>query len=106
MFITVYSTLKSYDCCLTRQKKMGHSWTTLDIIGHFCVTMCYQNRQNVLPLSQFLSLKNFSIMKKNIVTVIYDRKNSSNRRGKGKIEARIYLSRTERKYITLGEATP
>jgi len=78
----------------------------LDIIGHFCVTMCYQNRQNVLPLSQFLSLKNFSIMKKNIVTVIYDRKNSSNRRGKGKIEARIYLSRTERKYITLGEATP
>ena len=46
------------------------------------------------------------IMKKDIVTVIYDRKKTSTRRGKGKVEARIYLSRTERKYITLGEATP
>lgn len=46
------------------------------------------------------------IMKKDIVTVIYDRKKTSTRRGKGKVEVRIYLSRTERKYITLGEATP
>lgn len=45
-------------------------------------------------------------MKKDIVTVIYDRKKTSARRGKGKVEIRIYLSRTERKYITLGEATP
>lgn len=45
-------------------------------------------------------------MKKDIVTVIYDRKKTSARRGKGKVEVRIYLSRTERKYITLGEATP
>ena len=45
-------------------------------------------------------------MKKDIVTVIYDRKKTSARRGTGKVEVRIYLSRTERKYITLAEATP
>lgn len=45
-------------------------------------------------------------MKKDIVTVIYDRRKTSMRRGKGKVEVRIYLSRTERKYITLAEATP
>ena len=71
--------------------------------------MCYQ----VLPISSKMCYhfpthepQKDVIMKKDIVTVIYDRKKTSTRRGKGKVEVRIYLSRTERKYITLGEATP
>lgn len=72
---------------LTRQ-------VSLDIvgIGQKCVTT-YEPQIDV-------------IMKKDIVTVIYDRKKTSARCGTGKVETCIYLSRNERKYFTLAEATP
>ena len=47
-----------------------------------------------------------SMKLQNAVTVIYDRKNVSSKKGTGKLEIRIYLSREQRKYITVGDATP
>lgn len=44
--------------------------------------------------------------KEDAVKVIFDRKCVSEKRGKGKVEIRIYLSRLQRKFITIGEATP
>lgn len=43
---------------------------------------------------------------KNAVKVIYDRKKTSEKRGTGKVEIRIYLSRDQRKYVTICNATP
>ena len=40
------------------------------------------------------------------VTVIYDRKKTAPAKGKGKVEIRIYLSREQRKYVTICSATP
>ena len=40
------------------------------------------------------------------VTVIYDRKKTVPAKGKGKVEIRIYLSREQRKYVTVCDATP
>lgn len=45
-------------------------------------------------------------MAKQEVVVIYDRKKVAAKRGKGKVEVRVYISRTERKYISLGDVTP
>ena len=42
-------------------------------------------------------------MLKENVTVIFDRKKQAAKRGSGKVELRIYLGRTERKYISLGD---
>lgn len=42
-------------------------------------------------------------MLKENVTVIFDRKKQVEKRGSGKVELRIYLGRTERKYISLGD---
>ena len=42
-------------------------------------------------------------MLKENVTVIFDRKTQAAKRGSGKVELRIYLGRTERKYISLGD---
>lgn len=47
-----------------------------------------------------------SMKLQNAVTVIYDRKNVSSKKGTGKLEIRIYLSREQRKYITVGNASP
>lgn len=44
-------------------------------------------------------------MLKENVTVIFDRKKQVEKRGSGKVELRIYLGRTERKYISLGDFT-
>lgn len=45
-------------------------------------------------------------MAKQEVVVIYDRKKVAAKRGKGKVEVRVYISRTERKYISLGDVAP
>ena len=45
-------------------------------------------------------------MVKQEVVVIYDRKKVAAKRGKGKVEVRVYISRTERKYISLGDVAP
>ena len=45
-------------------------------------------------------------MAKQEVAVIYDRKKVAAKRGKGKVEVRVYISRTERKYISLGDVAP
>lgn len=45
-------------------------------------------------------------MAKQEVVVIYDRKKVAAKRGKGKVEVRVYISRTERKYISLGDVPP
>ena len=42
-------------------------------------------------------------MLKENVTVIFDRKKQVEKRGSVKVELRIYLGRTERKYISLGD---
>lgn len=44
--------------------------------------------------------------KQSAVTVIFDRKNVSSKKGTGKVEIRIYLSRDQRKYVTICKATP
>ena len=44
-------------------------------------------------------------MAKKCVTVLFDRAGRAPILGKGKIEIRIYLSRTVRKYIVLGDCT-
>lgn len=45
-------------------------------------------------------------MAKQEVVVIFDRKKVADKRGKGKVEVRVYISRTERKYISLGDVAP
>lgn len=45
-------------------------------------------------------------MAKQEVVVIYNRKKVAAKRGKGKVEVRVYISRTERKYISLGDVAP
>lgn len=45
-------------------------------------------------------------MAKKNVTVLFDRAGRAQILGKGKVEIRVYLSRTVRKYIVLGECTP
>lgn len=40
------------------------------------------------------------------VKVVFDRKKVSAKRGKGKVEIRIYLARDQRKYVTIGESSP
>ena len=45
-------------------------------------------------------------MAKQEVVVIYDRKKGAAKRGIGKVEVRVYISRTERKYISLGDVAP
>lgn len=40
------------------------------------------------------------------MSVVFDRKKNATKRGKGKIELYVYLSRTEKKYLTICEATP
>lgn len=37
------------------------------------------------------------------VAVIFDRKKVAEKRGSGKVELRIYISRKERKYISFGD---
>lgn len=44
-------------------------------------------------------------MAENHVTVIFDRKKKASENGIGKIELQIRLTRTCRKYITVGECT-
>lgn len=45
-------------------------------------------------------------MSKNIISVIFDRKNTAEKKGYGKIEIRITFSRNERKHIIIGKCTP
>ena len=45
-------------------------------------------------------------MKKEFVTVVYDRKKRLEKTGKGKVELHIHLNCNERKYITIKECTP
>lgn len=45
-------------------------------------------------------------MERNLVTVMFDRKNVAVKRGKGTIEIRVIFSRTEKKHIKIGECTP
>ena len=45
-------------------------------------------------------------MKKQLVSVIYDRKKRVSVTGQGKVEICIYLSRTERKYVTVKTVSP
>ena len=45
-------------------------------------------------------------MKKDAVTVVFDRKKRVPKCGKGKVEIRVYLNRLERKHFIVGEATP
>ena len=40
------------------------------------------------------------------VRVVYDRKKVSTEKGTGKIELSVYLQKGERKWITVGEASP
>ena len=44
--------------------------------------------------------------KKDAVKVVFDRKNVSAKKGTGKVEICIYLSRLQRKFITIGKSTP
>ena len=37
------------------------------------------------------------------VAVIFDRKKVAEKRGSGKVELRVYISRKERKYISFGD---
>lgn len=45
-------------------------------------------------------------MEKEIVTVIYDRKNEVAKKGRGKVEIRIYLGNGARKYVTINNCDP
>lgn len=45
-------------------------------------------------------------MEKEIVTVIYDRKNEVAKKGRGKVEIRIYLGNGSRKYVTINNCDP
>ena len=40
------------------------------------------------------------------VRVVFDRKGSVAKTGNGKVEILVYLSRTQRKYESVGESTP
>ena len=44
-------------------------------------------------------------MKKKSVTVIFDRLGVVNKKGRGKVEIRVYLAPNVRKYIVVGETT-
>lgn len=39
------------------------------------------------------------------VTVIFDRQGNVNKKGRGKVEIRVYLAANVRKYIVVGETT-
>ena len=65
--------------------------------------MCYHFP---LPSCSTAAQIQLSMKKKSAVTVIYDRKNVSSKKGTGKVEIRIYLSRDQRKYVTICNATP
>lgn len=45
-------------------------------------------------------------MKKDFVTVIYDRKKEVAKTGRGKVEIRIYLGNGVRKYVTVSSCDP
>ena len=49
---------------------------------------------------------NVTTMKKEIVTVVYDRKKEVTKRERGKVEIRIYLGNGIRKYITINDCDP
>ena len=77
--------------------------------------MCYHSPECVttfvllLPLfhrSPSAAQIKMSMKKQSAVKVIYDRKNVSSKKGTGKVEIRIYLSRDQRKYVTICDATP
>ena len=44
-------------------------------------------------------------MAKKNVTVIFDRQGVANKKGRGKVEIRVYLAANVRKYIVVGETT-
>ena len=52
------------------------------------------------------SRKLFSAMRKQFVSVVFDRKKRVDVTGEGKVELCIYLSRTERKFVTVKTVTP
>lgn len=52
------------------------------------------------------SRKLFSTMRKQFVSVVFDRKKRVSVTGEGKVELCIYLSRTERKFVTVKTVTP
>ncbi len=52
------------------------------------------------------SRKLFSTMRKQFVSVLFDRKKRVSVTGEGKVELCIYLSRTERKFVTVKTVTP
>ncbi len=58
------------------------------------------------PLFSTAAQNQVSMKKKNAVKVVFDRKNVSAKKGTGKVEICIYLSRLQRKFITICKATP
>lgn len=58
------------------------------------------------PLFSTAAQNQVSMKKKNAVKVVFDRKNVSAQKGTGKVEICIYLSRLQRKFITICKATP
>ena len=77
----------------------------MDIIGQKCVTMCYQFPPKCVTTFQLTSPKRCYYEERHRDCHLRQKENV-NTTWQRKVEVRIYLSRTERKYITLGEATP